>query len=644
MSIVLHNQMTYSIGSSQSRLSALSSSKNKKTLLHGKFETSLQFFLYTLAYTLSIDSFSFMYKVGQHNTELNLVQYFISYIVVGIPLYYMQMFLGQYTQMSMVHLRHMIPFGHGLIYTSLIIVFLYTIKYGMSLGDYFLYFLLSWQRNLPWMICHSGNINREWGNCFNGFSNLECVGNCQLNKTYTSAYLYYLAIYLRMSPNDTQYFSVNVPSLHRTIGSVTAWTVVFFFTVYICPRWPKVLYVLVYQFYILLTLLNMGTISTRGGLMGLRIFFKGTWEKIGSLLAWCRSISIAVQQLRLAHAFIVLNASKLRQRTGNAGVLTVGFCTISFLSSLFCVVFFQSCIGMLIRRGNWTSTNLIHIGMSHHRGRCFVVIPQSLGYLTVPQIWSLLYFSCAISISLANQVTHIHTLHSSLADICPSARKYQNYIILGYCISACTFCIAVLGESKYIFTDYFQETILTLLEMINISYLAFLVFWIYGVRRLGDDICFTFGAQPTKFWKITWYLLPFVTVLSGYYEYSYHMSKPRTILYKTSTIFVILACTCPIPILTFVEIFKHMKARNLIGLFRPTYMWGSPDPEERHRRSSFNPRKETAYNSNVPLCKHNCLLHSRILKNLIEPEARCTQTYLKEVLRRENVVDDETAL
>lgn len=126
----------------------------------------------------------------------------------------------------------------------------------------------------------------------------------------------------------------------------------------------------------------MGTISTTGGLNGVRNFFKGTWEKIGSLMAWCRSISIVIQQLRLSHAFIILNASKLKPKSGNAGLLTVGFCAVSFISNLLCVVFFQSCVGMLVRKTKWSDSNQINFGVEHDRGRFFVLIPQSLGYLS----------------------------------------------------------------------------------------------------------------------------------------------------------------------------------------------------------------------------------------------------------------------
>lgn len=125
--------------------------------------------------------------------ELNLVQYFMAYVFVGVPLYYMQMFLGQYTQVGMVHLRHMVPFGHGVIYTALITVFLYTIKYGMFFGDLCLYFLLAWQKHLPWMMCHNQEKNRKWGICFSDDTNKSTSVDAPLNnKTYTSAYLYYV--------------------------------------------------------------------------------------------------------------------------------------------------------------------------------------------------------------------------------------------------------------------------------------------------------------------------------------------------------------------------------------------------------------------------------------------------------------------
>lgn len=89
-----------------------------------------------------------------------------------------------------------------------------------------------------------------------------------------------------------------------------------------------------------------------------------------------------IRQLALAQCFIVLNASRLKPKTGNVGILTVGFCALSFVSNLFCVVFFHTCIGMLARKGNWKLTGDIRYGIEHDRGRLFVLIPQSIGYLS----------------------------------------------------------------------------------------------------------------------------------------------------------------------------------------------------------------------------------------------------------------------
>lgn len=121
-----------------------------------------------------------------------------------------------------------------------------------------------------------------------------------------------------------------------------------------------------------------------------------------------------------------------------------------------------------MNKGNWTFDHMpVHIGLGYDRARLFVLIPQSLGYLgklrlvlklsnhsmlffiALPQIWSLLYFTCAISIIVSNLITHIYTLHSSLADMYPSAKRYQNYLILGYCAFSCIFTLSILGEVRW---------------------------------------------------------------------------------------------------------------------------------------------------------------------------------------------------
>lgn len=66
---------------------------------------------------------------------------------------YMQIFLGQYTQMGMFYLKYCIPLFKGLAHAFMICVLLDSILAGSIMTDELMYFLLSFQEVLPWSKC-----------------------------------------------------------------------------------------------------------------------------------------------------------------------------------------------------------------------------------------------------------------------------------------------------------------------------------------------------------------------------------------------------------------------------------------------------------------------------------------------------------
>lgn len=99
----------------------------------------------------------------------------------------MQLAIGQYTQLGPIHFKYINPLMHGLGYMFLMCCFLEIVLGNIFLIDYILYFLLSMQKDLPWMQCR-----KYTETCLDYEAIQNCSHNCVDNKTELSSRLYWM--------------------------------------------------------------------------------------------------------------------------------------------------------------------------------------------------------------------------------------------------------------------------------------------------------------------------------------------------------------------------------------------------------------------------------------------------------------------
>lgn len=113
------------------------------------------------------------------------MQYLVSCVIVGLPLLYMQVMLGQYTQMGVILFKHLVPIGHGLAHSFIGNVFLKSVARGMFISTLLVYLLTSFNTELEWLRCPKSHNNTCWA------PNVPCANNCLADRNI-SAYVYFV--------------------------------------------------------------------------------------------------------------------------------------------------------------------------------------------------------------------------------------------------------------------------------------------------------------------------------------------------------------------------------------------------------------------------------------------------------------------
>ena len=84
-----------------------------------------------------------------------LIPYFIILFLIGKPMYYLELALGQFSQRGPVKLWNMLPLGYGVGIAQCIVSIIVAIYYNVVLGYCLYYIFSSFAAEVPWARCRT---------------------------------------------------------------------------------------------------------------------------------------------------------------------------------------------------------------------------------------------------------------------------------------------------------------------------------------------------------------------------------------------------------------------------------------------------------------------------------------------------------
>ncbi|MEQ2175045.1 Sodium- and chloride-dependent creatine transporter 1, partial [Goodea atripinnis] len=115
-----------------------------------------------------------------------LIPYLLIVFVGGIPIFFLEIALGQFMKAGSINVWNIAPLFKGLGYASMVIVFFCNTYYIMVLAWGFYYLIKSFSSTLPWSTCEN-----EWNtpNCLEIFHHQDCKNTTMANTTVGSGNL-----------------------------------------------------------------------------------------------------------------------------------------------------------------------------------------------------------------------------------------------------------------------------------------------------------------------------------------------------------------------------------------------------------------------------------------------------------------------
>ncbi|KAF7209945.1 transcript variant X2 [Nothobranchius furzeri] len=452
----------------------------------------------------------FPYLCYKNGGGVFLIPYLLIVFIGGIPVFFLEIALGQFMKQGGVSAWNIAPLFKGLGLASMVIVFFCNTYYIMILvwGLYFLFH--SFTNPLPWATCghpwNTPNCTQDFRRtCHNRsaaqpaasssaatpsslFSNVTSLnlsssqlllnGSCVEAEGLRSPVIeFWERKVLRLSAGLHE---PGVMSYEMVLCLMATWVIVYFCMWKGVKSTGKVVYFTALFPYLVLVVLLAHGVTLPGALDGIVYYLKPDWSKLGEAQVWID----AGTQIFFSYAIGLgaLTALGSYNRFHNncyqdAFVLALINSGTSFFAGF--VVF--SVLGFMAAEQGVDISKVAESGP----GLAFIAYPKAVTLMPLAPLWAALFFFMLFILGLDSQ------------------------------------------GGMYVFQlfDYYSASGITLLW--QAFWECVVIAWVYGADRFMDDVARMIGYQPLPYMKWCWsYITPFVCV--GVFLFHVVNYKPLT--------------------------------------------------------------------------------------------------------------------
>ncbi|XP_067660913.1 sodium- and chloride-dependent glycine transporter 2-like [Haliotis asinina] len=604
----------------------------------GHWASQLEYILSVVGFCVALGNvWRFPYICNRNGGGAFLIPFVVCLVLCGLPLFFLEMSLGQFSAMSPTHVWSLCPLLKGLGLGMLAMCFCCVVYLTVICAWALYYTVYSCRATLPWTDCNNNwntdscvtsvkALNQLTG-AFNSTSMNETEAS---NTTYTSV----MAPYSNGSHidgswwnNDSlshtaaeefwQYKALGISGGINNLGPVkwelalcllASWVVIFICVVRGVRSVGKAVYVTATLPYVILIVLLVRGLTLPGGTDGALFYITPDFNKLLEIQVWLEACLQVFYSLGPAWGCIITMASYTKFNTNC--LRNAVFCTfVCEGTSLFAGLVVFSILGFMAHEAKVPIAEVVSSGP----GLGFVIYPEALSQLPLPQLWSVMFFIMLILLSLDSLFSMVETVVTAILDEYPKLIRWRVTVNGIYCIVSFLLGLVMTTEGGiYVFQllDWYIVAIFLifsgLLECVTVA-------WIYGIDRFSDDIEMMIGRQVPLFFKITWcYITPAMLLTTLIFTFTQY--KPPTYgkyvyPYYTTVIGWIIAALPLIPFFVMMVVAVKKQEGSLLQRVKmamiPDATWGPADQSYRahylqqHRKPST---LKSAFKSSVS-CK-----------------------------------------
>uniref|UniRef100_V9KM56 Transporter n=1 Tax=Callorhinchus milii TaxID=7868 RepID=V9KM56_CALMI len=465
----------------------------------------------------------FPYLCYKNGGGVFLIPYIVVALAGGIPIFFLEIALGQFMKAGSINVWNIAPLFKGLGFSSMVIVFFCNTYYIMVLswGTYYLVHCFS--SALPWATC-----NNTWNSaqCRETLSPSVCQNltpNASCSLLQSPVVEFWERKVLRLSDGLDELGSIH---WHLLLCLTFTWLLVYFCVWKGVKTTGKIVYFTATFPYVILIILLVRGVTLPGALDGILYYVRPDWSKLTEPQVWIDagtqiffSYAIGLGALTALGSYNQFNNDCYK----DAFILSLINSGTSFFAGF--VVF--AILGFMAAEQGVDISEVAESGP----GLAFIAYPKAVSMMPVAPLWAALFFIMLLFLGLGSQFVGVEGFVTAMLDILPPNYRttYQREIAVAVCIGL-SFLIdlsMVTEGGMYVFQlfDYYSASGITLLW--QAFWECTVVAWVYGADRFMDDIARMIGYRPFFWMKWCWSFITPCTCLAIFLFHLIHY-KPLT--------------------------------------------------------------------------------------------------------------------
>uniref|UniRef100_A0A8D2IXD5 Transporter n=1 Tax=Varanus komodoensis TaxID=61221 RepID=A0A8D2IXD5_VARKO len=513
----------------------------------GNWSSKLDFILSMVGYAVGLGNvWRFPYLAFKNGGGAFLIPYLTMLALAGLPIFFLEVSLGQFASQGPVSVWKAIPALQGCGIAMLIISVLIAIYYNIILSYTLFYLFASLVRVLPWASC-----NNPWNTpdcrdknklmldsciigdhpklqiknstfCMSAYPNLTMVNyTSHANKTFVSGSEEYFKYFvLKISAGIEYPGEIRWP---LALSLFLAWAIVYASLAKGIKTSGKVVYFTATFPYVVLIILLIRGVTLPGAGAGIWYFITPKWEKLSDAMVWKDAATQIFFSLSAAWGGLITLSSYNKFHNNLYRDTLIVTCTNS-ATSIFAGFVIFSVIGFMANELKVDIEDVADQGP----GIAFVVYPEALTRLPLSPFWAIIFFLMLLTLGLDTMFATIETIVTSVSDEFPKYLRTHKPLFTLVCCAAffiMGFPMITQGGMYMLqlvdtYAASYSLVIIAIFELVGISY-------IYGLQRFCEDIEMMIGFQPNIFWRVCWaFVTP--TILTFILSFSFYQWEPMT--------------------------------------------------------------------------------------------------------------------
>jgi len=502
-------------------------SKNGDDAERETWGSNLDFLLSIIGFAVDLANvWRFPYLCYKNGGGAFLIPYASMLILGALPLFYMELILGQFHRQGPISVWRISPIFKGVGFCAVFIAFFVSFYYNVIIGWAFHFLFSSFSLRLPWKDCMN-----EWNTEFCAIKCLNETANGTLFKDHVSklfkvpeedSLAVNSTVFSDVLCNETrspakEYFNLKVLRIQDSEGihdlGTPQWQLVICIGVVYCLLYislfkgvkssGKVVWITATMPYVVLTILLVRGLMLEGAVAGIKFYLTVDWNKLLETGVW---IDAAIQifysvgagfGVHLAYA----SYNKFHNNCYRDCLVTSA---VNSFTSFFSGFVIFTYLGYMAHSQNKDIEDVADQGP----GLVFEVYPQAVATLPGSQFWSVIFFFMLIMLGMDSAMGGLECVITGLMD------EYQEFfrkrgisreVFTGFVVfSSYLVAITCVTPGGFYIFSLLENYAAGLSLLTTVFFEAVAVSWVYGLKYFSEDVYAMLGHRPGLYWKICW--------------------------------------------------------------------------------------------------------------------------------------------